>query len=111
MGCAPLAWSRRCLFSRGSSPSVIQSAPVSSADNTTTLKETHGQHRRPAPAPHHRSARQRVGVRIGHIRRLIAERRVPYLKVGWFIRFDPAEIATWLDGARHPQGTRNGCSA
>jgi hypothetical protein len=24
------------------------------------------------------------------------------LKVGWFIRFDPAEIAAWLDGARHP---------
>jgi hypothetical protein len=27
---------------------------------------------------------------------------VPYLKVGWFIRFDPAEIAAWLDDARHP---------
>jgi len=33
----------------------------------------------------------RLGVSIRHIRRLIAERRVPYLKVGWFIRFDPAE--------------------
>jgi excisionase family DNA binding protein len=39
---------------------------------------------------------ERLGVSIRHIRRLIAERRVPYLKVGWFIRFDPAEIATWL---------------
>ena len=37
---------------------------------------------------------ERLGVSIRHIRRLIAERRVPYLKVGWFIRFDPAEIAT-----------------
>jgi len=45
---------------------------------------------------------ERLGVSIRHIRRLIAERRVPYLKVGWFIRFDPAEIAAWLDGARHP---------
>jgi len=46
---------------------------------------------------------ERLGVSIRHIRRLIAERRVPYLKVGWFIRFDPAEIAAWLDGARHPE--------
>jgi len=43
-----------------------------------------------------------LGVSIRHVRRLIAERRVPYLKVGWFIRFDPAEIAVWLDGARRP---------
>jgi hypothetical protein len=47
-------------------------------------------------------------VSIRHIRRLIAERRVPYLKVGWFIRFDPAEIAAWLDGARHPQHLDHG---
>ena len=46
---------------------------------------------------------ERLGVSIRHIRRLIAERRVPYLKVGWLVRFDPAEIAAWLDGARHPQ--------
>ena len=46
---------------------------------------------------------ERLGVSIRHIRRLIAERRVPYLKVGWLVRFDPAEIAAWLDGARHPE--------
>lgn len=23
-------------------------------------------------------------------------------KIGWLVRFDPAEIAAWLDGARHP---------
>jgi len=46
---------------------------------------------------------ERLGVSIRHIRRLIAERGVPYLKVGWFIRFDPAEISAWLDGARHPE--------
>jgi hypothetical protein len=27
---------------------------------------------------------------------------VPYLKVGHFVRFDPAEIVEWLDNARHP---------
>ena len=46
---------------------------------------------------------ERLGVSIRHIRRLIAERRVPYLKVGWLIRFDPTDIAAWLDSARHPQ--------
>jgi excisionase family DNA binding protein len=51
---------------------------------------------------------ERLGVSIRHIRRLIAERRVPYLKVGWFIRFDPAEIAAWLDGARHPERSTAG---
>ena len=35
---------------------------------------------------------ERLGVSIRHIRRLVAERRVPYLKVGWLVRFDPAEI-------------------
>ena len=34
------------------------------------------------------------------VRRLVHERRVPYLKVGRFIRFDPAEIDAWLDGCR-----------
>jgi excisionase family DNA binding protein len=51
---------------------------------------------------------ERLGVSIRRIRRLIAERRVPYLKVGWFIRFDPAEITAWLDGARHPQRSTTG---
>jgi excisionase family DNA binding protein len=35
-----------------------------------------------------------------HVRRLVAERRVPYLKVGRFVRFDPVEIAAWLDDQR-----------
>ena len=46
---------------------------------------------------------ERLGVSIRHIRRLVAERRVPYLKVGWLVGFDPAEITAWLDDARHPQ--------
>ena len=54
---------------------------------------------------------ERLGVSIRHIRRLIAERRVPYLKVGWLVRFDPAEITVWLDGARHPESGTHGRSA
>jgi excisionase family DNA binding protein len=38
-----------------------------------------------------------------HIRRLVAERRIPYLKVGRFVRFDPAEVDAWLDAARRPE--------
>jgi excisionase family DNA binding protein len=41
-----------------------------------------------------------LGTSSGHVRRLIAERRVPYLKVGGYVRFDPAEIAAWLDRSR-----------
>jgi hypothetical protein len=33
---------------------------------------------------------------------------VPYLKVGWLVRFDPAEITVWLDGARHPERSTAG---
>ena len=45
-----------------------------------------------------------LGVTVRHIRRLIAEKRVPYVKWRRFIRFDPDEIARWLDDARHPEG-------
>lgn len=37
-----------------------------------------------------------LGDSIRHLRRLIAEDRIPYIKVGHFIRFDPAEISRWL---------------
>ncbi|MGH9104784.1 MAG: helix-turn-helix domain-containing protein, partial [Acidimicrobiales bacterium] len=45
---------------------------------------------------------ERLGDSVRHIRRLVAERRIPYLKVGRLIRFDPAEIVEWLDAARQP---------
>jgi len=35
-----------------------------------------------------------------HVRRLVEERRIPFVKVGRFVRFDPAEIGTWLAGHR-----------
>jgi excisionase family DNA binding protein len=41
-----------------------------------------------------------LGVTPRHVRRLIAERRIPYLKWGRLIRFDPDEIAAWLDATR-----------
>lgn len=42
----------------------------------------------------------RLGVNHRYVRRLVAERRVPFIKFGHLLRFDPAEIEAWLDGAR-----------
>jgi excisionase family DNA binding protein len=44
----------------------------------------------------------RLGVQVRHVRRLVTERRIPYIKWGHLLRFDPAEIEAWLDAARRP---------
>ncbi|MCP4960165.1 MAG: helix-turn-helix domain-containing protein [Actinomycetia bacterium] len=36
------------------------------------------------------------------VRRLTAEDRVPFLKIGKFVRFDPREIDQWVDERRRP---------
>lgn len=41
-----------------------------------------------------------LGVDIRHIRRLVHENRIPYLKWGHLVRFDPNDIQAWLDGCR-----------
>ncbi len=46
---------------------------------------------------------RRLGVTVRHVRRLVAERRIPLLKWGHLLRFDPAEIDAWVDEARRPQ--------
>ena len=35
-----------------------------------------------------------------HVRRLVDERRIPFVKVGYFIRFDPSEVAKWVEAHR-----------
>jgi excisionase family DNA binding protein len=40
------------------------------------------------------------GVTPRFVRRLIAERRIPFVKVGKFVRFDPGELDLWLDEQR-----------
>jgi excisionase family DNA binding protein len=37
-----------------------------------------------------------LGVSVRHVRRLVAERRIPYLKWGNLLRFDPEELSRWL---------------
>jgi excisionase family DNA binding protein len=41
-----------------------------------------------------------LGVTPRHIRRLVAERRIPFVKVGRFVRFDPGALNVWLDQQR-----------
>jgi excisionase family DNA binding protein len=41
-----------------------------------------------------------LGVNTRHVRRLVAERRIPFIKWGHLIRFDPIEVVRWLDGHR-----------
>lgn len=41
-----------------------------------------------------------LGVTPRHIRRLVAERRIPFFKVGKFVRFDPGALDLWLDQSR-----------
>ena len=40
----------------------------------------------------------RLGVSVRHVRRLVAERRIPFVKWGHLIRFDPVEIDLWVKG-------------
>lgn len=44
---------------------------------------------------------EHLGVEVRHIRRLVHERRVPYIKWGHLVRFDSAEISDWLERCRH----------
>jgi excisionase family DNA binding protein len=45
---------------------------------------------------------RRLGVNQRHIRRLVSERRIPFVKWGHLLRFDPVEIDAWIDRARVP---------
>lgn len=43
---------------------------------------------------------RRLGVDVRHVRRLVHERRIPYVKWGRLLRFDPADIDAWIEAAR-----------
>lgn len=45
-------------------------------------------------------AAARLGVSVRFVRRLVAERRIPFVKVGKFVRFDPADLEEWIDDHR-----------
>ena len=39
---------------------------------------------------------ERLGVSVRHMRRLVAERRIPFVKWGHLLRFDPDEVDRWI---------------
>jgi excisionase family DNA binding protein len=43
---------------------------------------------------------EKLGVNERHVRRLVAERRIPFIKWGHLLRFDPADIDAWIDRCR-----------
>ena len=43
-----------------------------------------------------------LGVGERYVRRMVAERRVPMVKVGRFVRFDLADIRRWIEEQRRP---------
>ena len=46
---------------------------------------------------------EQLGITTRHVRRLIAERRIPYIKIGGLVRFDSEEISSWIDANRRAQ--------
>jgi len=44
----------------------------------------------------------RLGASVRHLRPLVAERRIPFVKLGGLVRFDVAEVEGWVDASRHP---------
>ena len=41
-----------------------------------------------------------LSVEVLFVRRLVAEHRIPFLKIGKFVRFDPDEVAHWITAQR-----------
>lgn len=44
-----------------------------------------------------------LGVNVRHVRRLVFENRIPYLKWGRLVRFDPRELERWLRSVYRPE--------
>lgn len=46
-----------------------------------------------------------LGVSERYVRRMVAERRVPTVKFGHYVRFDLADIRKWIEGRRRPDAS------
>lgn len=42
----------------------------------------------------------RLGVEVRHVRRLVAERRIPFIKWGHLLRFDLDDVDRWIEEHR-----------
>ncbi len=45
---------------------------------------------------------ERLGVNQRYVRRLVADRRIPVIKLGRLLRFDPADIEELIGRAKRP---------
>jgi len=71
----------------------------------------------PQPTPHRLieplmtlpEVAQALGVNERHVRRLVQERRIPFIKWGHLLRFDPDDVEAWI--LRHRVGTSDMASA
>ncbi len=43
---------------------------------------------------------EHLGVSVRHVRRLVFERRIPYVKWGHLVRFDIDDVTAWLAESR-----------
>ncbi len=46
-----------------------------------------------------------LGTSVRHVQRLVTEKRIPYLKVGHFIRFDSGDVAQWIESQKVDTGS------
>lgn len=47
-------------------------------------------------------AAERLGTTERHVRRLVSERRIPFVKVGDKVRFRPEDLERWIDANTTP---------
>jgi excisionase family DNA binding protein len=65
------------------------------------LEATSTASRRPgAPLMDIGAAAERLSVSVRLVRRLVFERRIPYLKIGKYVRFDPDALDRWVQEQR-----------
>jgi excisionase family DNA binding protein len=51
---------------------------------------------------------ERLGVSVRHMRRLVAERRIPFVKWGHLLRFNPEDVELWLEECAYPASLPGG---
>jgi excisionase family DNA binding protein len=76
-------------------------------DNATSPEVVAGRREKhPMPLLNVDQAAERLGTSPRFIRRLIAERRIPYAKLGKHVRIDTADLEAFVAAARVEPGTR-----
>ena len=78
--------------------------PTSALTGVTVPRRRSNPTRRPnAPSPSllgFDAVAEWLGVEVVFVRRLVAERRIPFVRIGKFVRFDPNDVSAWIDRQR-----------